>query len=347
MKLILPKNSEAIVFEKVFANSILKQSLLYHAKVAGSTCFTLYSPESFITKIKKELSGDSELSGLSITIEAIEMMDSHVDEAIPVNQVYDVYGNSWNISNTSDLKLLRKNLKASIREHCQTPVAKYINKRISLPISHVLAKWHVRPNAVTFVGLLLSLIGGILLLSPHHFILAFALFQLNSILDGTDGEIAKLNFTFSSFGKKFDVFGDYLTSFLIIVFESIGYLIHSTSIFEIWVSYSNLALIFMIGLIWILAQKLKLTPKNFEEVEGLCHQKLKEPKTFYDKLNKIFLMFSQRDFYIFTLFVLSFFRRPEMIHVFILIICVSWMILTLYTLRLLLKSGGARPSTMS
>jgi phosphatidylglycerophosphate synthase len=334
MELFVPKDSESILFKKVFAHSVFKQSLLYYQKVKKETSFTLYAPQLLKSKIKQTIEDDKDLAKLNINLHNDTGMPK---TAKPINLVHDVYGASWEITSNTDLTQLRKELKTGILKNCQTPVARNINKRISIPISHVFANGGISPNSVTFFALLLSVAGALLLLSKDGFFFAFALFQLNSILDGTDGEIAKFNFAFSDFGKKFDVYGDYFTSFCIIVFTNIAFYIFYDSYWVHFISILSISLLVSIGLIWIAAILLKLTPDNFAEVESLCQQRLKSPKSMGDRINKVFLAICQRDFYIFFLFLFSLFKWGTAIHVFILLVCFAWLMLTIFTLRILIQ----------
>lgn len=108
-------------------------------------------------------------------------------------------------------------LKAAEQEACHKIfntangwVAKNINKRISLPISIFLARWGVTPNQITYINGFLGVYSGVLAASGDvfHLLLAGLLFQLVSILDGCDGEVAKLTNSSSRFGAWLDTAAD-------------------------------------------------------------------------------------------------------------------------------------------
>lgn len=103
-------------------------------------------------------------------------------------------------------------------------IAKRFNKRISLPLSIYLARWGVTPNQITLFNLLLGILSGVLAArGGYGFLLAGGvLFQLVSILDGCDGEVATLNRKATRFGAWFDTVGDNLSFVAFVVGVTMG-----------------------------------------------------------------------------------------------------------------------------
>ncbi len=97
-------------------------------------------------------------------------------------------------------------------------IARNINKRISLPISILLARAGVTPNQITLFNLLLGVLSGVIAAFGGYpnLLAAGILFQLVSIIDGCDGEVAKLNQKATKFGAWFDTVGDNL-SFVVFI----------------------------------------------------------------------------------------------------------------------------------
>jgi phosphatidylglycerophosphate synthase len=89
-------------------------------------------------------------------------------------------------------------------------VARGLNKKISFPISHKLLNTACTPNQITGMIFVMGLIGCLLFLSPLWPVrLAGALLvQLNSILDGCDGEIARIKGLTSNLGAWLDTIAD-------------------------------------------------------------------------------------------------------------------------------------------
>lgn len=92
-------------------------------------------------------------------------------------------------------------------------VARHINKRFSLPISLILARRGFRPNRITFFNMIVGLFSGIFssIGTPAMIIWGALFFQLASILDGVDGEVAKINNSGSPFGQWLDTISDNTT----------------------------------------------------------------------------------------------------------------------------------------
>lgn len=86
------------------------------------------------------------------------------------------------------------------------PVSRYLNRPVSLRLSRVLAGRRVRPNLISLASFLLALAGAALFLRSGYLslLLGGLLVQAASILDGSDGEVARLLERTSEFGGRFD-----------------------------------------------------------------------------------------------------------------------------------------------
>lgn len=107
-----------------------------------------------------------------------------------------------------------KFLAESIRLSTNGPVAKYINKRISLPVSLILSRLWISPHAITAFNIVIGLFSGVFVADGHRYgviLFGAVLFQTASIIDGCDGEVAKLTFRCSKFGQYIDSVSDNLS----------------------------------------------------------------------------------------------------------------------------------------
>lgn len=109
-----------------------------------------------------------------------------------------------------EVPVLEQFLCENIRQSANGVIAKHVNKRISLPISRTLARLRISPNAITVCNMLIGLAAGIGTAGVTYFglLMGGTLFQLASILDGCDGEVAKLTFRTSKFGQVIDTVSD-------------------------------------------------------------------------------------------------------------------------------------------
>jgi phosphatidylglycerophosphate synthase len=85
-----------------------------------------------------------------------------------------------------------------------------IYRRLSRPLTARLLRTPVTPNALTIVGILTGIAGGLLLGLPDMgtTLAAIVLLLVSSVLDCSDGELARLRFAESKLGHWLDVTGD-------------------------------------------------------------------------------------------------------------------------------------------
>lgn len=122
--------------------------------------------------------------------------------------------NTFLVRRRRDRAVAEKFLTEAIRHSTGGPVAKYINKRISLPISILLSKLWVSPNSITAFNIIIGVFSGVFAADGHRYdviLLGAVLFQIASIIDGCDGEVAKMTFRTSKFGQYIDTLSDNLS----------------------------------------------------------------------------------------------------------------------------------------
>lgn len=137
----------------------------------------------------------------------------HVRAAVAEGRVGPVeVGARWAIR--ADTREGRRRAEDALLEACRKPVdglvARYLNRRISLAISRRLAGTRITPNAVTAATLAIALAGAAAAARGGHgpMLLGAALLQLASILDGVDGELARLRYEQSRLGQWLDTVVD-------------------------------------------------------------------------------------------------------------------------------------------
>jgi phosphatidylglycerophosphate synthase len=89
-------------------------------------------------------------------------------------------------------------------------MSRHVERRISLAVTRRLAGTRVTPNAMTVVSVGIGLVGAPFFLAwdGAHQLIGALLFLTHSILDGCDGELARLKFQESRAGAMFDFWGD-------------------------------------------------------------------------------------------------------------------------------------------
>jgi CDP-L-myo-inositol myo-inositolphosphotransferase len=103
-------------------------------------------------------------------------------------------------------------------------VSRFLNRPISRRITSVLLKFPIHPNAWTISILILPVIASAFLVCGDYFsvVIGAAIFQVFSILDGCDGEIARAKNLESNFGERLDYFCDFAASLLYVLTLGLG-----------------------------------------------------------------------------------------------------------------------------
>ena len=146
--------------------------------------------------------------------------------------------NTFLLKSIRDRAVAEKSLAEAIRHSTIAPVAKYINKRISLPISLFLSKLWVSPNTVTGLNIVIGLFAGVFVADGNRYwmiLMGAIFFQVASIVDGCDGEVAKLTFRCSKFGQYADTLCDNLSlgAFLVGIMAGYWRITHSPVAFYV------------------------------------------------------------------------------------------------------------------
>lgn len=103
-------------------------------------------------------------------------------------------------------------------------VSRYLNRPISRALSHWLLKLPLLPTTWSLSIFVLPLLASVFFLqgTAAGFIIGCAIFQLYSILDGCDGEIARAKFQQSESGRRLDSLCDLLGNLLLALSLGIG-----------------------------------------------------------------------------------------------------------------------------
>ena len=103
-------------------------------------------------------------------------------------------------------------------------VSRFLNRPISSRITRLLVKFPMHPSAFTASIFVLPVAAGVFLLRGDYLsvLLGAAIFQVFSILDGCDGEIARARNLESKFGERLDNVCDFLGSLIYVLALGVG-----------------------------------------------------------------------------------------------------------------------------
>lgn len=104
-------------------------------------------------------------------------------------------------------------------------MSRHLERRISLALTRRLVGTRITPNAMTLVSLSIGLLGAPFFLStvPLYQIVGSLLFLTHSVLDGCDGELARLKFQESPMGARLDFWGDNLVHVAVFGCMAVGW----------------------------------------------------------------------------------------------------------------------------
>src|SRR6516162_5510215 len=98
-------------------------------------------------------------------------------------------------------------------------VSRFLNRPISSRITRLLVRFPIHPTAFTASIFVLPLVAGVFFLHGSYLsvLMGAAIFQVFSILDGCDGEIARAKNLASKFGQRLDNLYDFLGSLIYVL----------------------------------------------------------------------------------------------------------------------------------
>ena len=124
--------------------------------------------------------------------------------------------------NESDLPLVEKWMLRGLIKDSEGFMSRHLERKISLTVSRRLASTRVTPNAMTLASAGIGFVSAFFfaLRGRHWHLLGACLFWVHSVLDGCDGELARLKFAESRAGGLLDFWGD--NAVHVAVFSAIG-----------------------------------------------------------------------------------------------------------------------------
>ena len=135
-------------------------------------------------------------------------------------KIFDIGERFWiDVDTIEDYKHAENLLLKSLIKENDGPVSRYINRKISTRLTKFLVKTRIGPNDISLLSFLLAAVSSLLFIAGNHLYTALAgvVAQISSIVDGCDGEIARLRFENNPQGAFFDASLDrYSDSFIIL-----------------------------------------------------------------------------------------------------------------------------------
>ena len=200
-----PQEATKVKTEGIFITKIGKELKDFNYFDTG---FFICHPEVF--KYAEELLNRKEKLKLS------EVMQALADDR---KLLYKKVDGFWiDIDTPRDLRVAEKAIEKSLIKPTDGLVSRFLNRKISAKISRLLmALEFLTPNIVTIITTLLGIAAAVPFLLGEY-LLGGLLLQLASILDGCDGEIARIKNLKSPFGALLDSVADRYVDTLAVFF---------------------------------------------------------------------------------------------------------------------------------
>jgi phosphatidylglycerophosphate synthase len=158
------------------------------------------------------------LDSMDLTNWAMELAHRECIKSVRFSDGYWMRLSSDENSTRKAENLLFSNIRNSERGW----MSRNINRRISIPISRFLIRTSLTPNVITMVVGIIGVLSGIFYALKHP-ILGGIFLETSSILDGCDGEVAKIKLMESKRGQWIDTIFDQLSYFSFVVGVPVGY----------------------------------------------------------------------------------------------------------------------------
>ncbi len=131
-----------------------------------------------------------------------------VDDAAGPARPLAIDGLFWHDVGTPEkARAAEAGLFRRLRKSVDGPISRHVNRPMSLRVTRLLIDTRVTPNQMSVVAGLIGVAGAVIVYASQSYaalILGAALLNAQSILDGCDGEIARLKFQASRLGEWID-----------------------------------------------------------------------------------------------------------------------------------------------
>lgn len=141
-------------------------------------------------------------------------------------KAFDISDKYWlDVDDNSALKNAKSLLFEKLKKNSDGPVSRILNRPVSIKISEVLLKTKITPNQISLISFIVALFGALFFYFGDYFFLVIGgiLVHLSSIIDGCDGEVARLKLVETKYGGWFDAVLDRYADAIIIFGMTYGH----------------------------------------------------------------------------------------------------------------------------
>lgn len=214
------------------------------------------------------------------------------------------------VTSRKSAKQAERSLLLSLRKDIDGFVSTHLNRYLSLFCTRFLVKTGLPPNFFTVIFMAIGLAAAVFATQAEYWwalVLAGGLFQAQSVLDGCDGEMARLTYQFSRRGQWLDSIGDDLTNYSVCVGLAIGQARVLQEPLFYWLGAGVLAMhLITSGVLY--RRMLLMGTGDLLAIPDLV--RTKTPEGFMGTISDALNLALKRDSFIFILFVLIVAQQP-------------------------------------
>ncbi len=207
-------------------------------------------------------------------------------------------------------KKAERALLLSLRKPIDGFVSTYLNRYISLFFTRYFVKTGLPPNFFTLIFMALGLAAAVFATqaySPWALVMAGVLFQGQSVLDGCDGEMARLTYQFSRRGQWLDSIGDDLTNYSVCFGLAIGQARVLNAPILYWLG-ATVLLLHLITSAVLYRRMILMGTGDLLAIPDLV--RTKTPEGFVGQISDAMTLMYKRDSFIFILSVIIVAQQP-------------------------------------
>lgn len=211
------------------------------------------------------------------------------------------------LTDATSLAAARVRLLKGLAKATDGFMSKHFARPISIAVSRRIVDWGVTPNQMTFVCMLIGLAAApFFLADPGRLqVIGGLLFVAHSVLDGCDGELARLTFRESRFGGLFDFASDNAVHVVIFGCMGWGWYVAGGGLWPIALGISA-----VLGAGGSALAVYWLTLRRKPGGAGPVYTSVAGPQRRSERLTRMLDNLSRRDF-IYLVFVLSIFGKAD------------------------------------
>jgi phosphatidylglycerophosphate synthase len=210
------------------------------------------------------------------------------DRALPLPSGVDVANKlgmlAIRIVDGADLTAAEHTIRRASYKDTDSMSARF-NRRISLPISVALIRTPLTANQLSVILVAIGFYSGWLFSRGHYWtgVLAAFLSLVASVLDGCDGEIARLKYQESKLGCWIETFGDYSYYLAIFVGLTIG-VVRQTHV-DAYYWLGSIALVgTLLSFAILIVLRSRITPDNPEKLSAVMQTRFLSEPTLLSRL---------------------------------------------------------------